>query len=129
MSSSSDSSPDADMEEAFAGRCGRVSPLSRSMSPFRGISPVNVGMEGCEAQDIIQVHRARLEQMMCMSNYTKLPTELRLTYEERGLPALDNRARAVRWITEVRAFSFRLIPRAVAVRCRINLHNFYLLSF
>lgn len=111
MASNRELSPDADIEGVFEGLDRSESPVSRPVSPFRGISPVNFSMEGCETQDIIQVHRARLECMMRMSNHSKLPVDLRLTYEQRGLPALENRARAVRWITEVANVS-RMSPGA-----------------
>ncbi len=123
MASNRELSPDADIEGVFEGLDRSESPVSRPVSPFRGISPVNFSMEGCETQDIIQVHRARLECMMRMSNHSKLPVDLRLTYEQRGLPALENRARAVRWITEVRAFFTRLFRRSTIVR-EATLTNF-----
>jgi hypothetical protein len=79
----------------------------RSLSPFRGVSPVNFLFEGCNEEGIIHFHRTRLESMMRMSKNGRLPSHLRAEYEVKGLPALENRARAIRWIRDV-SYSFSL---------------------
>ena len=76
-------------------------PNDRPLSPFRGISPVNFLFEGCNEEGIIHFHRTRLESMMKMSKNGRLPSPLRRGFEAHGLPGLENRARAIRWIKKV----------------------------
>ena len=87
---------------------------ARSLSPFRGISPVNFLFEGCNEEGIIHFHRTRLESMMNMSRNGRLSSAFRREYESRGLPALENRARAVRWIRKV-SFFYHSVPPLFSV--------------
>ena len=77
------------------------SPYDRSLSPFRGISPVNFLFEGCNEDGIIHFHRTRLESMMRMSKNGRFPSQMKHEYETKGLAGLENRARAIRWIRDV----------------------------
>ena len=84
-------------------RTDSASPISpvRAQSPFRNVSPVNCLFEGCDDDNVIQFHQTRLENMMKMSKNGRLPPSLRENYERDGLPALQNRAKCVRWIKTV----------------------------
>lgn len=81
------------------------SPHDRSLSPFRGISPVNFLFEGCNEDGIIHFHRTRLESMMRMSKNGRFPSQMMHEYETKGLVGLENRARAIRWIRDVATVS------------------------
>ena len=104
MSSCRALSPDADIDGIFTGSDRSESPVSRPVSPFRGISPVNFTFGRMRssgyhpgAQNTSRAYDADVKS-------TKITRLLMLDLRNPRYPAIENRARAVKWITEVRIF-------------------------